>query len=238
MTRGSHRRFVLALFDHLLNCCGASLFHCAQGMDTTSGTMCAPAPERTARSRSLLPVQCLRLDTTAYIQPPLTPPPPPAPFPSAWALYAVSQHPDVEARVVAELDKLLGPPGPKAAPLTYDSLGQMPYLSAVLRESMRRFPVAASGFFREPSSDVVTPSAKSPLPRWQPLSRLLTSVCVDHLRRGLMYSVLLPRRRVPAQEGLDGRDAVLLHEHSQRFQGCARSFCFPGAAFPLGAHLF
>lgn len=77
----------------------------------------------------------------------------------AWCLYAVSQHPEVEARLTAELDALLGRPGPTATPLTYDLLGKMPYLHAVLRESMRRFPVAASGLFREPTEDVVTPSA-------------------------------------------------------------------------------
>ncbi|KAK9819257.1 hypothetical protein WJX81_005098 [Elliptochloris bilobata] len=70
----------------------------------------------------------------------------------AWTLYLISQHPEAEARVVSELDAaglLVTGSCPHPRTLTFDDLGNLPYLSACIKESMRMYPVAASGTSRE-----------------------------------------------------------------------------------------
>jgi cytochrome P450 len=71
----------------------------------------------------------------------------------AFTLYLISQHPDVEARLFDEIDRVLGqraitqgvapavgcPKGCKA--IAIPDLEQMPYLEMVLKESMRLLPV-------------------------------------------------------------------------------------------------
>ncbi|KAF3890240.1 MULTISPECIES: cytochrome P450 [Nostocales] len=54
----------------------------------------------------------------------------------AFTLYLISQHPEVEARLFEEIDRVLG----QRAIATSD-LEQMPYLEMVLKESMRLLPV-------------------------------------------------------------------------------------------------
>ncbi|PRW33565.1 cytochrome P450 [Chlorella sorokiniana] len=54
---------------------------------------------------------------------------------AAAALYAVSAHPEVEAKLVAELESVLGGRAP-----TYDDLEKLPYLAAVVKESLRLYP--------------------------------------------------------------------------------------------------
>jgi cytochrome P450 len=54
-----------------------------------------------------------------------------------WTWYLLSQHPDVEARLHAEVDAALG--GRLA---TVDDLGALPYTRMVLAESMRLYPPA------------------------------------------------------------------------------------------------
>lgn len=65
-----------------------------------------------------------------------------------WTWYLVSRHPDVEARLHAELDRALHGGSPAAADLV-----QLPYTEMVVREAMRLYPPAA-GFAREPIEDV------------------------------------------------------------------------------------
>jgi cytochrome P450 len=65
-----------------------------------------------------------------------------------WTFYLLSQHPDVEAKVHAELDRVLGGRAPTLA-----DLPQLTYLEQVLKESMRLYP-PASGLSREPIEDV------------------------------------------------------------------------------------
>ncbi len=63
----------------------------------------------------------------------------------AFTLYLISQHPDVEARLLEEIDRVLGQRAitqgvaPKA--IAIPDLEQMPYLEMVLKESMRLLPV-------------------------------------------------------------------------------------------------
>lgn len=54
-----------------------------------------------------------------------------------WTWYLLSQHPDIEARLHAEIDSALGSRLPTA-----DDLGLLPYTRMVLAESMRLYPPA------------------------------------------------------------------------------------------------
>lgn len=54
-----------------------------------------------------------------------------------WTWYLLSQHPDVEAKLHAELDAVLGNKLP-----TVDDLPQLPYTDKVFKESMRLYPPA------------------------------------------------------------------------------------------------
>jgi cytochrome P450 len=65
----------------------------------------------------------------------------------AWMLYLVSQHPDVEARLMAEIATLNGQPP------TMRDLPQLPYSERVLKEVMRLYP-PAGGATREPIHDI------------------------------------------------------------------------------------
>ena len=53
-----------------------------------------------------------------------------------WTWYLLSQHPEVEARVHAEIDSFL----PKGQQLTFANLRQLPYTEQVLLEAMRIYP--------------------------------------------------------------------------------------------------
>jgi cytochrome P450 len=55
----------------------------------------------------------------------------------AWTFYLVSQHPEVEARLSAELDTVLGEGTP-----TFEALGKLTYTRCVLEESLRLYPPA------------------------------------------------------------------------------------------------
>ncbi len=52
-----------------------------------------------------------------------------------WTFYLLSQHPEVEERLVAELASILG-----GGPATSSDLPQLPYLKQVVQESMRLYP--------------------------------------------------------------------------------------------------
>lgn len=54
----------------------------------------------------------------------------------AFTLYLIAQHPDVEARLVDEIDRVLG-----RREMTVPDLEKLPYLEMVLKESMRLLPV-------------------------------------------------------------------------------------------------
>ncbi len=52
-----------------------------------------------------------------------------------WIFYALAQHPDVEAELLAELEAVL-----HGRPATAADLNQLPYLKQVVQESMRLYP--------------------------------------------------------------------------------------------------
>jgi fatty acid synthase len=75
-----------------------------------------------------------------------------------WTAFLVSQHPDVEARLVAELDSqglLATPANPHPRPVAYGDLARLPYLAAVCKEAMRVRPVASSGTTRRVKRDLM-----------------------------------------------------------------------------------
>jgi cytochrome P450 len=61
-----------------------------------------------------------------------------------WTLYLLSQNPEVEQRLFAEIDGVLGDRTPTPA-----DLGHLPYTEQVLKESMRIYPPAWNLFLRE-----------------------------------------------------------------------------------------
>jgi len=65
-----------------------------------------------------------------------------------WTWYLLSQHPAVEARLVGELQQVLGGRAPTVA-----DLPNLPYTEMVVREAMRLYP-PAPGVAREPIEDV------------------------------------------------------------------------------------
>jgi cytochrome P450 len=56
---------------------------------------------------------------------------------TSWAWYLLARHPEIDARLHAELDAVLGD-----APASVDSLAQLPYLRAVCQEVLRLYPPA------------------------------------------------------------------------------------------------
>ncbi|MFF2851979.1 cytochrome P450 [Streptomyces sp. NPDC058001] len=52
----------------------------------------------------------------------------------AWALYEITQHPDIAARLRQELDSVCGD-----RPLRYEDLDQLPYIRQVLQETIRKY---------------------------------------------------------------------------------------------------
>ncbi|KAF6260940.1 cytochrome P450 [Scenedesmus sp. NREL 46B-D3] len=68
-----------------------------------------------------------------------------------WTLLLVASHPAVEARLLGELASLglsAAPQQPQPAQLKWEHLAQLRYLSAVINESMRLYPVVSSGTIR------------------------------------------------------------------------------------------
>ncbi|BDA49870.1 Cytochrome P450 3A28 [Coccomyxa sp. Obi] len=66
----------------------------------------------------------------------------------AWALFMITQHPEVEAKVVAELASLglmatIDQPTPRA--MEYDDIAKLTYTANAIKESMRMLPVLADG---------------------------------------------------------------------------------------------
>ena len=58
------------------------------------------------------------------------------PCAGTFLLYVVSQHPEVEARILEELDSMelsITPARPNPRPLTFADLGRLTYLQAVVK---------------------------------------------------------------------------------------------------------
>ena len=75
-----------------------------------------------------------------------------------WTTYLISQHPEVESKIVAELGAagLLATTGnPRPRAVEYSDLAKLPYLGWVCKEAMRVRPVASSGTTRRVARDLV-----------------------------------------------------------------------------------
>ena len=60
---------------------------------------------------------------------------------AAWVVYTVSQHPQVEAKIVEELkslDLLATPKQPQPRPIQWDDVPKLTYLTAVIKVSSQR----------------------------------------------------------------------------------------------------
>eukprot|EP00168_Porphyra_purpurea_P009064 TRINITY_DN2196_c0_g1_i4.p1 TRINITY_DN2196_c0_g1~~TRINITY_DN2196_c0_g1_i4.p1 ORF type:complete len:605 (+),score=138.59 TRINITY_DN2196_c0_g1_i4:236-1816(+) len=77
-----------------------------------------------------------------------------------WGIFAVCAHPNVEAALVAELIAA----NPSGDLWRHDRLAALPYLDAVWKETMRRYPAAASGTARRLAAPVKLPSDGAVLP--------------------------------------------------------------------------
>jgi cytochrome P450 len=67
----------------------------------------------------------------------------------AWLWYLLAGHPEVEARLLREVDEVLGD-----RPATYEDLRRLRYTEMVVKESMRLYPASAFLFGREAVEDV------------------------------------------------------------------------------------
>ncbi|KAK9816727.1 hypothetical protein WJX72_004273 [[Myrmecia] bisecta] len=78
---------------------------------------------------------------------------------AAWILYLVSQHPDEEAKIVAELQQLgllATSKDPAPREVVYGDLAQLTYLNAVIKEGLRIYPAVGTGAMRlNPKQDVL-----------------------------------------------------------------------------------
>src|SRR5262249_40983593 len=84
----------------------------------------------------------------------------------SWTWYLLAQHPDVNARLVEEIDAALGGRAPTAA-----DLPKLKYADMVVAESMRLYPPASGMGRQAPSAsagarDPVTPGLILILPTW------------------------------------------------------------------------
>ena len=67
----------------------------------------------------------------------------------SFTMFSIATNPDVEAKIVEELSAmgLMDAPGKLARPLQHDDLRNLSYISNVIKEAMRKYPVVA-GFPR------------------------------------------------------------------------------------------
>eukprot|EP00884_Botryococcus_braunii_P006038 jgi/Botrbrau1/15435/Bobra.43_2s0060.1 len=68
-----------------------------------------------------------------------------------WILYTLSQYPEVEAKVLEELDSLellVTPERPNPRSLEFADLGRLVYLQAVIKEILRQYPPVGAGYIR------------------------------------------------------------------------------------------
>ncbi len=74
----------------------------------------------------------------------------------SWAWYLLAKHPEICARLQADIDRVTG-----GERLTVENLRELPYLDQVIKESLRILP-SVWVFMKEPTEDVVIRGCKIP----------------------------------------------------------------------------
>jgi len=64
-----------------------------------------------------------------------------------WCLYELAKNPEIQERLRTEIDRVIDVELQR--PLTYDDLSVLPYLTRVLHETLRLWPIVHYGTFRE-----------------------------------------------------------------------------------------
>eukprot|EP00871_Galdieria_phlegrea_P005473 jgi/Galph1/5927/GphlegSOOS_G4570.1 len=79
----------------------------------------------------------------------------------SWLIYEVSQHPEIEEKIRSEVDSIWG--NRDDFMLDFEEISKLEYLGLVWRETLRKYPVAATGTFRRLDTSIVLPSCGIPL---------------------------------------------------------------------------
>ncbi|KDO32090.1 hypothetical protein SPRG_03310 [Saprolegnia parasitica CBS 223.65] len=86
----------------------------------------------------------------------------------AYAMHLLSTHPDVQAKALAEVEAVVG----RSGSITYEAIGRLPYVYAVMTEALRLFP-PGPGTSRTLEADLVLDGHSIPagtlvyLPIWE-----------------------------------------------------------------------
>ncbi|XP_054774215.2 cytochrome P450 4V2-like [Lytechinus pictus] len=70
---------------------------------------------------------------------------------AGWAIFLIGHHPDVQARLHMEMDQVFGD---SLRPVTSDDLPRLPYLTCVIKETLRILPSVPS-IFRKLDEDII-----------------------------------------------------------------------------------
>ncbi|EIE19060.1 cytochrome P450 [Coccomyxa subellipsoidea C-169] len=84
-----------------------------------------------------------------------------------FVLYLISQHPEVEAGIMEELDSLeltITPERPNPRPMVYGDLSKMVYLNAVIKEALRMYPPVSIGQVRVSNTHDITLGGRLHIP--------------------------------------------------------------------------
>jgi cytochrome P450 len=73
----------------------------------------------------------------------------------AWSMYALAKHPDVQQKVYEEIVREIAALTEKNESLAYQNMLRFKYLTKVINEVMRLYPVVANGTFRQLQVDDV-----------------------------------------------------------------------------------
>ncbi|OQR93264.1 hypothetical protein ACHHYP_02744 [Achlya hypogyna] len=124
-----------------------------------------------------------------------------------WVLAKLHEHPEVAQRVEAECRQVLGRHG---GSMPYDALGELPYLTAVIQETMRLYPTAPALAGREAAKDDRVPMSDGstvlvPKCTWISLQSTVT-LCI-----GLGPMIFV--------QGINAHDAIYFHSLDRFLDG-------------------